>query len=164
MVVWLSWLSGRALAAQARGILDSTPGDCWPFHSIFASKFLIWMIMLMNGANDNRSSHFPFSCLLSVCHQNTVVSLQPATAPTPVVIPSQTDAPTYFILSLLTFILCSFIGGLVFMFCAAPALVCSNSVRFNNLIEIVKPSHVREYVDNPLEEPDREQYVRDIFC
>ena len=32
------WLSGccgsvgRALAAQARGVLGLTPGDCWPFH------------------------------------------------------------------------------------------------------------------------------------
>ena len=30
--VWLSWLNGRALAAQARGILGSTPGKCWLFH------------------------------------------------------------------------------------------------------------------------------------
>ena len=29
----LLWLSGRALAAQARGVLGSTPGDCrlFPF-------------------------------------------------------------------------------------------------------------------------------------
>ena len=32
MVVRLSWLSGRALAAQARGVLGLTPGDCQPFH------------------------------------------------------------------------------------------------------------------------------------
>ena len=32
VVVRLSWLSGRALAAQARGVLGSTPGDCRPFH------------------------------------------------------------------------------------------------------------------------------------
>ena len=25
-------LSGRALVAQARGVLGSTPVDCWPFH------------------------------------------------------------------------------------------------------------------------------------
>ena len=39
MVVRLLWLSGRALAAQARGVLGSTPGDCWIFSlsSIFAS-------------------------------------------------------------------------------------------------------------------------------
>ena len=30
--VWLSRLSGRALAAQARGVLGLTPGGCWPFH------------------------------------------------------------------------------------------------------------------------------------
>ena len=32
MVVRLLWLSGRALAAQARGVLSLTPGDCRPFH------------------------------------------------------------------------------------------------------------------------------------
>ena len=32
VVVWLLCLSGRALAVQARGVLGSTPGDCWPFH------------------------------------------------------------------------------------------------------------------------------------
>ena len=39
VVVRLSSLSGRALAAQARGVLDSTPGGCRPFSlsSIFAS-------------------------------------------------------------------------------------------------------------------------------
>ena len=30
--VRLSWLSGRALEAQASGVLGLTPGDCWPFH------------------------------------------------------------------------------------------------------------------------------------
>ena len=30
--VWLLWLSGRALVAQARGVLGSTPGDCRPEH------------------------------------------------------------------------------------------------------------------------------------
>ena len=28
----LSWLSGRALAAQARGLLGLIPGNCWLFH------------------------------------------------------------------------------------------------------------------------------------
>ena len=32
MVVRLSLLSGRALAAQARGVLGLTPGGCQPFH------------------------------------------------------------------------------------------------------------------------------------
>ena len=36
VVVWLSWLSGRAVAAQASGVLGSTTGDCWPF--LFTSK------------------------------------------------------------------------------------------------------------------------------
>ena len=31
VVVWLLWLSGRALAAQARGVLGLTPSDCWAF-------------------------------------------------------------------------------------------------------------------------------------
>ena len=39
MVVWLSYLSGRALAAQARGALGSIPGDCRPFTFLyFCSK------------------------------------------------------------------------------------------------------------------------------
>ena len=32
MVVQLSWLSGRALVALARGVLGSIPGDCRLFH------------------------------------------------------------------------------------------------------------------------------------
>ena len=36
VVVRLSWLSGRALAAQARGVLGSTTGNCWPFR--FSSR------------------------------------------------------------------------------------------------------------------------------
>ena len=32
VVVQLLWLSGRALAAQARGVLGSTPSDCRLFH------------------------------------------------------------------------------------------------------------------------------------
>ena len=37
VVVRLSWLSGRALAAQARGVLGSTPSDCRLFHfSLFS--------------------------------------------------------------------------------------------------------------------------------
>ena len=32
MVVRLSWLSGRALVAQVRGVLGSTTGGCQPFH------------------------------------------------------------------------------------------------------------------------------------
>ena len=43
MVVWLLRLSGRALAVQARGVLGSTPGNCWPFHFLLQHliKFLI---------------------------------------------------------------------------------------------------------------------------
>ena len=45
VVVRLSWLSGRALAAQARGVLGSTPGDCRLFHfplfRLITSKFNI---------------------------------------------------------------------------------------------------------------------------
>ena len=45
MVVWLSWLSGRALATQARGVLGSTPGGCGPFFTflyfrLITSKFI----------------------------------------------------------------------------------------------------------------------------
>ena len=35
MVVQLSWLSGRALAAQAIGVLGSTPGSCQPFAFLY---------------------------------------------------------------------------------------------------------------------------------
>ena len=40
--VRLLWLSGRALAAQARGVLGLTPGDCRPFlyFHLITSKFL----------------------------------------------------------------------------------------------------------------------------
>ena len=43
VVVWLSWPSGRALVAQARGVLSLTPVDAaWPFlfspHNIFISS------------------------------------------------------------------------------------------------------------------------------
>ena len=42
------WLSGccgtsRALRAQARGVLGSTPGDCWPFHFPLFSPHNIWI-------------------------------------------------------------------------------------------------------------------------
>ena len=41
VVVQLSWLSGRALAAQARGVLGLTPVSCRPFHfSSITSKFI----------------------------------------------------------------------------------------------------------------------------
>ena len=46
VVVQLSWLSDRALAAQARGVPGSTPGNCRPFHfALFrqiTSKFLYY--------------------------------------------------------------------------------------------------------------------------
>lgn len=29
--IWLSWLNGRVLAAQDRGVLGLTHSDCWPF-------------------------------------------------------------------------------------------------------------------------------------
>ena len=41
VVVQLSWLSGRALVAQARDILGSILGDCRPFHfPLLRSKFI----------------------------------------------------------------------------------------------------------------------------
>ena len=41
LVVRLLWLSGRALAAQARGVLGSTPSSCWPLYfRLITSKFL----------------------------------------------------------------------------------------------------------------------------
>lgn len=102
-------------------------------------SIIVVIIMLLNGAV-HWHQFFSLSSLLSplACHQNTVISLQPVSAPmpSPVVIPTQTNAPTYFILSLLSFILCSFIGG-VFMFCIAPALACSSMVSFNWVIRTI---------------------------
>ena len=47
VVVRLSWLSGRALAAQARGVLGLTPGNCWLFHfCLKTSNFLCSHIRL----------------------------------------------------------------------------------------------------------------------
>ena len=45
VVVQLLWLSGRALAAQARGVLALTPGSCQPFFTflyfcLITSKFI----------------------------------------------------------------------------------------------------------------------------
>ena len=44
VVIWLLWLSGRALAAQTRGVLGSTPGSCRLFTFLYfhliTSKFI----------------------------------------------------------------------------------------------------------------------------
>ena len=45
MVVQLLWLSGRALAAQARGVLGSTPGDCRLFHFPLFSPHFIYIVV-----------------------------------------------------------------------------------------------------------------------
>ena len=43
VVVWLSWLSGRALEAQARGVLDLSPIGCRPFHfPLFSEGSIIY--------------------------------------------------------------------------------------------------------------------------
>ena len=42
MVVWLLWLSGITLAAQARGVLGSTPGDCR--HLKWCSKSVLCLV------------------------------------------------------------------------------------------------------------------------
>ena len=55
MTIWLSWLSGRVLAAQARDVMGLTPGDCQPFHfSLFLPQliyvpklFPLWFILLL---------------------------------------------------------------------------------------------------------------------
>ena len=44
------WLSGRALAAQARGVLGSTPGDCRPFHFF---SILPYLVRFVDHANEN---------------------------------------------------------------------------------------------------------------
>ena len=55
VVVRLLWLSGRAPAAQARGVLGSTPSDCRPFHfplfRLITSKFLkLLEVQLLSGS------------------------------------------------------------------------------------------------------------------
>ena len=47
--VQLSWLSGRALVAQARGVLGLTPGDCQPFHSLLFSLYICSTHNMVNG-------------------------------------------------------------------------------------------------------------------
>ena len=53
VVVWLLWLSGRALVVQARGVLGSTPCNCCPFHfPLFlpdTSKFIYWSCLFVVG-------------------------------------------------------------------------------------------------------------------
>ena len=47
VVVRLSWLSGRALAAQARGLLGSISRNCQPFHlPLLTSKILLYCVIL----------------------------------------------------------------------------------------------------------------------
>ena len=55
MVVRLSWLSGRALVAQARGLLGSTPGDCRPFHFPLFSPHNIFILPCLGGYKYFRS-------------------------------------------------------------------------------------------------------------
>ena len=43
VVVWLSWFSGRALAAQARGVLVSTPSGC--------QLFIFWVSFIIQSSN-----------------------------------------------------------------------------------------------------------------
>ena len=53
--LWLSaccWLSGRALAAQARGVLGSTLSDCWPFHSPLFSPHNILNFFIFSVRQD----------------------------------------------------------------------------------------------------------------
>ena len=61
VVVRLLWLSGRALVAQAIGVLGSIPGDCRPFHFPLFSPHNIqvhlWTVSIMTGLF--ASFHFP---------------------------------------------------------------------------------------------------------
>ena len=82
--------------------------------------------------------------------------------PSPVVIPTQTNAPTYFILSLLSFILCSFIGG-IFMFCIAPALACSSMVSFNWVIRTIACQYVSMLTILWKSQTGSNNYVSEIF-
>ena len=55
VVIWLSWLSGRALAAQARDVLGSNPvaADLLYFHLI-TSKFILFPVC---GKVENTTQH-----------------------------------------------------------------------------------------------------------
>ena len=49
VVVQLSWLSARALVAQARDVLGSTPGGCWPIHfPLFAPHNISIILPIMD--------------------------------------------------------------------------------------------------------------------
>ena len=53
--LWLSgccWLCGRALAAQARGVLGSTLSDCQPFHSPLFSPHNILNFFIFSVRQD----------------------------------------------------------------------------------------------------------------
>ena len=41
VVVGLSWLSGRALVTQARGVLGEIPRECWPFLYFLLFRFIL---------------------------------------------------------------------------------------------------------------------------
>ena len=52
VVVWMLWLSGRALAAQARGVLGSTPCDATLFNlPLFSPRFIYWHVCLSLETN-----------------------------------------------------------------------------------------------------------------
>ena len=53
MVIWLSWLSGRALAAQARGVLGSTP---WRLQTFSLSSIFTFISSVRQDALSNLTS------------------------------------------------------------------------------------------------------------
>ena len=57
LVVRLSWLGGRTLAAQARGVMGLTPGGCRPFYfHLITSKFIYFQ-------HEARCSEHDYPCI-----------------------------------------------------------------------------------------------------
>ena len=66
VVVWLLWLSGRALAAQASSVLGLTFRCCWPFHSLFLSEFLYNKLPCNHGNYQLVIMHWPHNLVYFV--------------------------------------------------------------------------------------------------
>ena len=61
VVIRLLWPSGRALAAQARGVMGLTPGGCRPFHFPLYKGIITLIYFWVCRC----SGHLPLMCLLT---------------------------------------------------------------------------------------------------
>ena len=76
VVVRVSWLSGRALPAQAKGVLSSTPGGCRPFSTflyfcLITSKFINFQHKAR--CSGNGISNLPDNCFGK--HENSCLEM-----------------------------------------------------------------------------------------